>query len=206
MLWSDFRAQLRRELEEPTATVWADESLLYWANEASKDIAVQTKCSRDWQYSTAVVGQSAYELPDHSLEVVAVYYGYGSTDNTRKQLVRQEFGDWPSLDVSNGTPTAYAIDDQYLYLRPAPDTAYEISYLRYTVHEPLDDDDDSMPFDDAYDTAISYYVRSRAHEQVSDFKSADRLMERYMAEIDKAVVQEGFEANAVRRTSPVEVY
>lgn len=205
MLWSDFRAQVRRELEEPVAGVWADESLLFWANEAARDISIRTKPMRDWEYTTCVVGQDSYVLPANSLEVIEVYCGKDADDN-RYQLSRQKFTDWKNLDIANGKPVYYAIDDEAIYLRPAPDDTYQLSFLRYVMPTALDADTDTMPFADKYDAAIGYYVKSKAYEQVNDWQSADALLGRYNAEIDKAQVQSTLEANAAYRTSVNAVY
>ena len=206
MLWSAFREQIRRELEESTATVWADESLLFWTNQAAYDLAVQTKCMRDWQYTTTVIGQSSYDLPERSLEVIEAYYGDSATVGSRKQLDRQEFSDWSPLDVVDGTPAVYAVDDEAIYLRPAPNAAYELSYLRYTYPAALTADSDEMPFADRGNAAISYYVRSKAKEQISDFDGADIFFDRYLREVDKFAAQTQREAHADRYLAPAQAW
>lgn len=207
MLYSTYISQVRRELEELSESVWADASLLYWVNEAAKDLAIQTKCSRDWMYTTTLAGTSVYLIPDYSLEVIEVYFGDSSTAGDRKKLIRQDFTEWPTIDVGSGTPLYYAIDDQYIYLRPTPDTAEELSFLRYSVPEPLTGaGTDAMPFSDRYNTAITYYVKSKAYEQALDFSTADALLGRYNAEVDKIARQETAEATARRMATVTSVY
>jgi len=204
--WSTYRAQIRRELEESTATVWHDDSLLWFANEAFRDIATQTKLMRDWQYTTAVAGQSSYDLPDRSLEVIQVYFG-SDTDNTRNQLDRQDFTDWDTLDVTNGTPAVYAVDDDAIYLRPAPATGGdEISYLRYTYPEAMTADTDTVPFSDRASAAATYYIKSKANEQIKDFESADFFYQRYMSEIDRLIAQARKEKYGDRILAPAQAW
>lgn len=205
MLWSTFRTQVRRELEESTAGVWSDDSLMYWANEAGRDIATKSKPMRDWVYTTCVVGQSVYPIPTYSLEVIGVYCGKDADDD-RRQLTRQDFRDWSNIDVANGKPLAYAIDDTNIILRPAPDDTYELSFMRYSLPEDIDADGDSMPFDGNYNSAISCYIKSKAYEQILDWTSADALLARYNAEMDKIQIQETQEANSAYHTSTVSVY
>lgn len=203
--WSTFRTQVRRELEEATAGIWSDDSLLFWANDAAKDIAVQTKPMRDWQYTTCVADQATYGLPDNSLEIIAVYCGKDADDD-RTMLTRVEFRDVWNLDRDSGKPIYYIVDDDAVRLIPTPDDTYELSLLRYILPTPMTADSDSMPFSDRYNAAINYYIKSRAYEQIGDWKGADSLLGRYIAEVDKASVQEGFQANAARFTSPMDVY
>lgn len=203
--WSTFREQVRRELEETTAGVWSDTSLLWWANEAVRDLSMKTKPSRDWVYTTTVSGTSTYDLPDNSLEVIEVYCGKDADDD-RRQLVRQDFRDWSNLDIADGKPVYYAIDDTSIILRPAPDDAYELSFLRYSLPTELSADSDPMPFEDRYDQAINYYIKSKAYEQVLDWNSADALLGRYNAAVETAQIQETHEANSAYRASTMTVY
>lgn len=207
MLWSTLRDQIRRELQEASATVWTDAALLYHANEAIRDIATQTRCMRDWGYTTAVIGQSSYDLPDRSLEVIKVFFGNSAVAGDRTQLARQDFSDWETTEESlNGTPLYYAIDDEAIYLRPAPDAAYEISYLRYTYPAELTADSDTVPFANRANAAIVYYVKAKANEQIKDFESADTFFDRYLNEVDRLSAQYQKEAHADRFLQPSTVW
>lgn len=203
--WATIKAQIRREMEETTAGIWADDSLLFHANEAGKDIAIKAKPLRDWEYTTCVVGQMSYTLPANSLEVISVFCGKDADDD-RRQLTRQDFRDWSNIDIANAKPQVYAIDDDAILLRPAPDDTYELSFLRYMLPTALTGDSDAMPFGSRYDAAIIYYVKSKCYEQILDWNSADALLARYNAEMDKVQIQETHEANSAYHTSTVSVY
>ena len=199
--YGDFQAQLRAQLEEPSPGIWQDSSLLYWTNEGAKDIARKTRIMRDEQYTTAQIGQNSYELPEYTLEPVAVYY-----DDT--MLTREDFSDWYSLTSygERGTPVAYAVTDDALHLRPAPDAELEIRYFRYRTPDEITDTTDDMPFKSDYNTAIEYYVLQRAFSQVNDWQSSGEFAARYAEAVDAIAVQEGMEQQAIKNKSPREVY
>lgn len=203
--WADFKAQIRKELEEVTSGIWDDSQLLWWTNEAAYDIAIRTKPTRDWQYTTTVVGQSTYTLPVGSLEVIAVYCGLDANDD-RKMLTRAEFRDVFNVDHDNGTPTHYIIDDDAIRLVPTPDKQYELSFLRYALPAQISVSTDDMPFGSHYNGAISYYVKAKAYEQVLDWTSSDALLGRYNMEVEKIQMQETQEANSVYHGSVASVY
>jgi predicted transcriptional regulator len=187
--------------------VWKDASLLYWANDAIKEIAMRTKRTRDWQYSTAVVGEDSYTLPENSLDVISVFFG--DADGRRSQLERIDFQDFNNLpaDGNSGRPQFYTIDDDTLYIWPAPDTAGEISFFRYYIPQVVaGTEDETMPFDGRYDAALGLYVKARAFEQIGDYQQADAMLGRYEQAVDRAAAQEGMEAQAGRAVQPREVW
>lgn len=203
--WGTFKSQVRRELEEATAGIWTDASLLCWANDAAKDIAIVTKPIRDWQYTTTTAEQASYTLPSGSLEVIAIYCG-SDADNDRVMLPRIAFRDVLNIDHDSGKPRAYILDDDAIRLVPTPDKAYELSFLRYALPAEITADTDNMPFDGRYNAAINYYIKAKAYEQVLDWGSADSLVGRYRMELEKIQIQETHEANSTYHTSVVAVY
>lgn len=201
MLWSDFLAQQRRELEEPSATVWADESILHWTNECAYDIARLAKPLRDEQYETAVIGQGNYALPAQESKGIEVYF-----DDVR--LMRLDYSDFATLDSfdDTGTPVYYIVDDESIQLIPAPDSAGTIRYFRFYLPTPIAsvDSTDEMPFSSNYNTAIGYYVKAHAYMQVADWTSSNEYANRYAAEVDKIRTHETSKALSGR--SPREVW
>ena len=200
MNFSDFRAQLRRQLEEPVAGVWADESLMYWTNEESVRLAKRAKCLRDEVYANTSDGQWSYALPDYTLEPIAVYLDGDA-------LTRVDYGDIPHLDNdTKGTPLQFAVTEGELVLYPTPDAEYEIRYFRYAIPAPISSDTDDMPFDSQYNTIIEYGVLRRAFEQISDWQSAEMYRARYEDVLNEIAVQKGIERQVLRAASPREVY
>lgn len=198
--YADFRAQVRRQLEEPVEGVWLDASILYWTNEEAVRLAKRAKPIRDEVYTLTVPGQWSYDLPDYTLEPIAVYYD-------GNQMQRVDYGDIRSLDNgTQGTPRFFAVTEDELVLRPTPDAEGELRYFRYTLPEPIDADDDEMPFDSQYNTIIEYGVLRRALEQISDWQSAEMYRARYEDMLNEISVQKGIEKQVLRAASPKEVY
>lgn len=206
MTYSDFRAQIRRELEEPVAGVWADASLLVWTNAAAAELAMRTRCFRDWKEMTTGAGTALYDLPDYILEVIDVFSGL-STESQLK-LIRQDFQEWASipLDSSTARPQFYMIDGASIMFRPSPNDAYDVQLLCYAIPDPIDADADAMPFDSRYDSALAYYVKAKAFEQVNDWQSADAMLVRYENEVERITAQENKERNTGRAVTPREVW
>lgn len=204
--WNDFLSQLRRELEEPVEAVWADTALLWWTNEAAKELAVRTRGNRDWQFATVVAGTSSYLLPDDALQVIDVYCG--NSGETLTKLIRQDLNDYAFItpDGQTGFPVTYALDDEYIYLRPAPDAAYELSFFCYSMPTELTAGTDEMPFASRYNSCIGYFVKSKAFEQINDWQAAGVMRQMFEAEVQRAIQQEGIEAQARRSVVPLEVY
>ncbi len=200
MNFSEFQAQMRRQLEEPVEGVWSDTSILYWTNEEAVRLAKRAKCLRDEVYASATAGQWSYALPDYTLEPIAVYLD-------GNQLSRVDYGDIRVLnDDTTGTPVFFAVTEGELVLRPTPDADGVIRYFRYALPEPITDGSEEMPFDSQYNTIIEYGVLRRAFEQISDWTSAEMYRARYEDIVGEISVQKGIERQVLRSTSPREVY
>lgn len=200
MSYSNFLAQTRRELGEPSAGVWADESILWWANEAIRDIARQAHTDPHYARISAVVGQPEYSLPAGTTEAVAVFYG-------DTLLTRRLITDFPSKAIlsQSGTPRFYIMDDSELRLVPTPDGTEFITFHRYRTPDAITADSD-MPWGGAYDAAIRYFVKRLAMEQVSDWTAANEYAARYADELNKAITQESRERGSDIAVAPREVW
>lgn len=200
MNYSDFRAQVRRQLEEPVEGVWSDTSILYWTNEESVRLAKRAKCMRDEVFADTEIGQWSYDLPDYTLEPIAVYYDGDA-------LTRVDYGDIPKLDNdTTGTPFYFAVTEDELVLYPTPDAEGEIRYFRYAIPAPIVEESDDMPFDSQYNTIIEYGVLRRAFEQINDWQAAEMYRARYEDILNEIAVQKGIERQVLRVSSPREVY
>lgn len=207
MIYTDFQEQLRRHLEEASANTWANESLLHFTNEAVRELSRKCRPRQDEQYVTAVVDQQAYDLPAYTLSIQSVVFH--DTDGTRIPLSRESVADTIARDIgASGTPVAYAVDDESLYLRPAPNTAGTIRFWRYLRPAPIatTDSTDEVPYSDDYATALEYYVYKRAFEQVNDWQSANEYAVRYKEALEDVMAQEAIEDSANMSAAPIEVY
>lgn len=175
-LYSDFIAQVRREIEESTANVWSNTSLLTWCNEASRDIATRTLCMADEVTLNTLAGAQSYDLPDCTIAPILV------TVNGRP-IQRESWQAWNDRAIAqSGTPSYYCVygEPKTLWLWPVPDAAYPVRYFRHRWPSPLTAAlTDTMPFDSRHDRTIADYIKARAYEQIAAWDSADRFNKRY---------------------------
>lgn len=185
MLWTDFLAQVRREFSEPTSSVISDTDLLAWANEATLDIARRTLCLSDEVYATSIVGQRSYAVDDYTVSPRNVFYG-------DDELLRESYEDWhdESEDLTDtGTPVAYTVVSNVLYLRPAPDEEQTIRMFRYRWPDPMTAAS-SLPFADKYNRLIADYMKAKVYGQLETWDAADRFNAFYEQGVERAAWQE----------------
>lgn len=198
-----FLAQVRRELEEVTAGVWADESILEWTNDATSDLAVKTLTLVDEQYADSIAAQQTYALPDFTISPTIVFY-----DGTR--LLRENISDWwQATDINaTGTPQFFSATSDALYLRPIPDTTATMRYFRTYRPTPFASITDAvdMPFGGRYNALIRAYVKARAMEQAGDLNEAQVYQNRYDAGVQEAAHEARKERGADSSNLPSEAY
>lgn len=68
--WGEIRTRIRRELEEPVATVWADESLRVWAFEAASALAFTMRLPEPYEFTTDA---DAVQVPRHCYRGIVAY-------------------------------------------------------------------------------------------------------------------------------------
>ena len=198
--FGDFKAQVRRQLEEPAANVWADESLLYWANEAVNDISSRVRQNADENYTTTIAGQADYALPDDTQEITAVYYNGMKLSREMPEAIY-------SASTEQGTPLYYQRMDEVLRLRPIPDAALTLLILRRSTPDDITGDTDTMPFRSERNTLIEYFILARAFEQTNDWQTADAYKARYEAALAVFDADANIQSDADGASSaPVEVY
>jgi hypothetical protein len=198
--YSDFRAQVRRQIEEPTANVWADASILYWTNETVNDISSRVRQNMDENYTLSIIGVSDYPLPTDTQEISAVYF-----DGAK--LAKESPESRTTIPGDSGTPLYYQRMDEVLRLRPTPDAVAELLIVRQSVPDEITADTDSMPFRSERNTLIEYGVLSRAFEQIGDWQTSDAYKVRYEATLATfdadASIQDDSDGAS---TSPIEVW
>jgi hypothetical protein len=189
--FANFVSQFRREVREETPTVWSDESIMYWKNEATTKVAMRTDeyIKGDW-YRNSVASQQSYDLPDDILQVHALYYD-------EVLLTREDFENWSvqaDLDDED-TPTHYVVANRKLWLRPIPPSAKQMRFFVTRIPDATTDTSstEAMPFESRYDDAIMYYVKAKAFEQTDAFDRADRYKARFEQALAEAIQQSALE-------------
>lgn len=191
--FADFITQTRRELQESTAVVWADSSLITWANEAFEDFARKTRLTRAWATGTSAASTSAYALPAGAIEVDTFLYSTG-------RLERVDDIEYQSLAVvatSNGTPSKYTVIGASIYLHPTPSVAktYRFRYTAPPAAFTSVADTTATPFAGRHESALRSYIKARAFEQTGEFDVASgfqSLYDREAYETDTERMYDGF--------------
>lgn len=209
-IYSNFKAQVRRELEESTATVWSDDSLLSWYNEATFDIAAKTRLLVDEIYQNTVAAQRSYELETDppTLDIVTMFLDGDQLDN-------EDASSWKKLGddalTETGTPLYYSAfgTPPAIYLRPIPTEVKQMRVWRHYAPSPLGSvtSASATAFSSRYDRTISDYIKARAFEQVGDWDAADRYNSRYDNGVERIKVDVALTESADAASSePVERY
>lgn len=175
--WTTLKGEIRAELEEAVASVYSDASLLSWFNQGQLDFSRRTKSFRNEEYSPVVSGQESYELPARTTEVLTTWF-------KTTELDRLNYRDVATL-TDEGTPYAWALYDNSIYLYPIPNVAGTLTVLRTYDPAPLTLAASSTDSGwDVYDEgAIKAFVKANANEQSGDLDTAMYFRNYY----DKAV-------------------
>lgn len=154
--------------------------IVRWVNQAAIDIARKTHCVQEHAESSAVAGQSAYDLPVDFISMRRVTY-----DNMvlRESTLEDADRDLPARDTGGytGTPILYYIYDYKLYVLPTPTTPgtgnIDIWYTRYPVSLINDEDNPEIPA--KYHELMVRYAFARAVEQDENFTVSTMLSKDY---------------------------
>lgn len=180
--WTEMLSQVRAELEESSASIWTDASLLRWLNDASQDFARKTVNLEDEQYATSVVGQESYDLPSYTIDVTSVYFS--TNDDSLLRLTMKDYTRSAQGDDS-GDPSVYAIHNDALWLNPVPDTADTIRFFRTYYPTPITEGTETVPYSGEHEMAMRNYIKARAFEQIGDFVASDRYQMLYEREAEE---------------------
>lgn len=200
--WSTVLSQIRTEIEEPSAGVWGDATLLAWWNEGARDYAQRTRLFSDEQYTTGIVGQSSYEIPDETIDIISVKWD-------DDDLTRTDYANLVAL-TDTGTPVNYALwggitgSDDGIYLWPQPTEAKVITVLRYFMPAEVDDVADTIDFTARDIAAVKSYVKMRAYEMTGDTDIATYHRDSYERGVgDREFQTLRYETGVVREPSVV---
>ena len=199
--YNTFKTQVRRELEEATAGVWAEDSLLSWTNEATLDIAKRAETQEEHTYTASVANQQTYDLPDYTLEIKRLLYNDVALD-------RVPIGAWPQVNQA-GSPSVWDVVNRAICLYPTPTTSATLTIFRRRSPEPIATVSATtpMPFEDRHNALIKNYVKAQAMAQVTDLNSFNMYMQEYERGITEAWQQErNEELSQVTFGSPLEVW
>lgn len=132
--------EVRRKLNEITASYWTDLEIYSWLNQGQLHIARKSKCLKKTVTVTTVSGTQEYDLKDNSFADImdisedGVYFYQGGTtynklDYTTKWKLDRGSSGWRS--VGSSTPTEFYYDkaSKTIGLYPKPNSSNAGAYL-----------------------------------------------------------------------------
>lgn len=169
-------------LGEDSSTFFTDRERMLVINQACRTIANNMDFLRNTTEISIEANKGYYILPRDFYgwgDGVDFYDGTSSSRLTYKsvQALRQEFPNWQ--DDTAGTPLYYSGENNYLYLYPAPGSAYTIRLNYQVAPNELVDNCDlpfygnliSRPFHDLIAYQAAWFLLMKDHE----YDSADRI-------------------------------
>lgn len=122
---------VRYNLNETTATFWADAEFILWCDEAITEIVNQTRCLEHAFTSIKLVDMDFdYELASSYLDIEAVYHN--NADITDPYIIislqRMDIKDFAHIRES-GRPKFWTLWGDLILIWPLPDTTYAGTYL-----------------------------------------------------------------------------
>jgi hypothetical protein len=117
------RTEIRRLLNESSASFFTDADIDAWIVDAVLDISVKARCVEGETTFAINSGNRSYAQPTGLIGIEAVLLGGSSLVRTRLR----QFGQIHSATA--GPPTAYAHFIGKLWFSPIPDTTYEATVL-----------------------------------------------------------------------------
>jgi hypothetical protein len=215
--YTEFVTRVRRELEESSAAVWANASLLDWVNDGIYDLSRRLRSNIDDQYAETVAGVPSYSMPLYTVEVIKMMYGgflnptHSVADAASYPISRITPGEYymrKSLYTTQGTPNSYAIIDGSIFLHPTPDTAGHMHFTRAYRPNPISDTASTadMPWDSRYNDLLSYYVKARAWEQVPDYDQVTLNDNMYQRGAANALLNELNDYMADSYIEPIQIW
>jgi hypothetical protein len=157
MIRSAIRNKARMALGETTASFWTDVQLNTWIDDGIRDISWRTKCLKKDSLGTSVTDQGEYALLTmfpKLYEMLELYYYDVTTtswlrlEQTNRKALDKDIPGWMSTDSSLPQKYIYNVEENYLYLWPAPSSDYDgTNYIKgFYCYEPTDlTTDDATP-------------------------------------------------------------
>ena len=152
MTFSELRAQVVLEAEDPVGQLVKWESLLVWANMGQREIARRSLCLAAKATDTTVVGQEHYNLPSDFISLEEVYY------DTFRLIEARDLGH-NIRNTSTASSVRYSIFANRLRLYPWPNEAKTLTYFYYRFAADLtaDTSETELPTD-FWQPLIEYMV------------------------------------------------
>lgn len=194
---SQYLFLLRRLLHDATAKMYTDADLTQYINLARQNISADTCCVRQLQTGvTFTQGIDTYNiytyLPMGSVTVdvlgIAVYYG-----NLR---VKMRYMDYTTMDANNRAILSYqqcpVIFSKYannIVVAPVPNQTYTSDWDTAIVPDVMTDNTTPEQIPIPFQECVPFYAAYYAKQYEQSFGEADRFMQQYIFQKQKALRQ-----------------
>lgn len=194
----EIKTAVQRQFGDESGVQITEADITRWANDAQTDIVRKTEITNQHRETAVVSGDAGYELPANFMAMARVTYN-------NRVLPERELKD---IDLSNttsdaggsGTPEAYYVWSNTLYLYPAPSTSgtgnLDIWYVSRPATLVNNADIPEIPVHMHED--IVRYCLSRAKELDEDYEASVL----FRADYEDRILQARYEQTA----QPVDTY
>lgn len=173
MTWEELLTDIRVRLDEPEEGFWDDTELLFWANDALKDIGQRLMLHRDEKSFTAIADQAEYEMPDDMVKLYRLeyrqsatyirpleYYPLAQFDEVRGVLRSQG---WPCAFTTWGYPGQggkFILDRS-----PSETTEDGLRLFYYRLPRPMTTPSDPVDVPSGWERNVALYVEWNARRK-----------------------------------------
>lgn len=197
--WATELTHLRNILEEATASIWADATLLEYYNQGLRDVAAKTKFRLQETVVSSTAGTATYARPSYDMEPYKVYIGTTVLDRESPQ-------EWAGHDLTaSGSPLHYAVIGATLHFRPIPNVGASIHYWSYRYPAPVSGTA-TVTLPDELIQCVREYTLSKAYEQVENWDACQFHKNTYQEYLADALQQSAFQRQGDFDQSPTEVW
>jgi len=185
---TNFRARIRRRLDETTARFWLDADLDAWINEGARDIARRSEVLQATTTINSTSGTQSYSLPTNVHRIHRVEWSRdGSTGSSIQTLEYRDFNSmdgvwWSQQKTSRGDPYWFTMwgfpPSLNMIVYPTPDVSvtagFNVYYYRIPTTATNGSDTVEVPagWDDLVDEYCEYMaMRKDANPSWVDAKT-----------------------------------
>lgn len=156
-------ANVREELQEPTAGLWSDAELKRWLNRGAKALAREAQLQATTTITTAADDES-YALPAD--------FGYAERVEIETEVGSGEFRRLVALTIQDrttdtGEPIGWTVWNGEMWFFPVPDGVYSIKVFYHRQQVTLGDADTPI-ISDEYHPVIELFAVAMAKRKTDD--------------------------------------
>lgn len=159
-----------------------EDMVVDWVNDACREAVMQGEGRILQTLSTisTVAGQADYELPNNLFALMSVYHltesSYYFLTRLPVSAMDRQIDGWQGTAYGTGTPQAYTVIGNKLYLAPVPSIAttdgIKLLYARW--HTDVQSIEDSPDLPNYLHSYVEHFCMMKAYELDEDWESYDR--------------------------------